>query len=50
VDEGTFENGKWIPERRLNGDEIHASTYDDTGLRFPPVRVSVQKISLYRYK
>ena len=50
VDEGTFENGKWIPERRLNGDEIHASTYDNTGLRFPPGKVSVQKISLYRYK
>jgi hypothetical protein len=50
VDEGTFENGKWISERRLNGDEIHTSTYDYTGIRFPPGKVSIQKISLYRYK
>jgi len=50
VDEGTFTDGKWIPERRLNGDETHASTYDGTGLKFPPDRVSVQKISLYHYK
>jgi hypothetical protein len=49
-DEGTFSEGKWIPERRLNGDETHASTFDGTGLKFPPDRVSIQKVSLYRYK
>jgi hypothetical protein len=27
VDEGTFKDGKWISERRLNGDEIHESTW-----------------------
>lgn len=50
VDEGTFENGKWVAERRLNGDEVHASTYDGTGLVIPAQKVSIQKISLYHYK
>ncbi len=50
VDEGTFGDGKWTAERRLNGDETHASTYDGTGLRFPPGEVSIQKVSLYKYK
>jgi hypothetical protein len=50
VDEGTFENGKWISERRLNGDETHASTSSGTGLKLSSNRVSIQRISLYRYK
>ncbi len=50
VDEGTFENGKWIPQRRLNGDEVHASTWSGTGLKLPSHQISIQKISLYRYK
>jgi Domain of unknown function (DUF5597)/Beta-galactosidase len=50
VDEVTFADGKWIPVRRLNGDETHASTFDGTGLRFPPGMASIQKVSLYRYK
>ncbi len=50
VDEGTFKAGSWMAERRLNGDETHASTYDGTGLRFPQGKVSVQKVSLYKYR
>ena len=50
VDEGTFENGKWIPERRLNGDEVHASTWSGTGLKFPGDRSSIQSLSIYHYK
>jgi len=50
VDEGTFINGKWIPERRLNGDETHASTFDGAGLRLPEERVAIQKVSLYKYR
>ena len=49
VDEGTFEGGKWIPKRRLNGDEVHASTWDGTGLKLPSNKASIQKISLYSY-
>jgi hypothetical protein len=50
VDEGIFENGDWIPIRRLNGDETHASTWDGTGLKLPWDKVSLQKITIYRYK
>jgi hypothetical protein len=50
VDEGTFEDGQWIAERRLNGDETHASTWSGTGLKLPDNKVTIQKISLYRYK
>lgn len=50
VDEGIFEKGKWVPERRLNGDEVHASTWDGTGLILPGNKVTIQKITLYRYK
>ena len=50
VDEGTFENGKWIAQRRLNGDETHASTWDGTGNKLPADKISIQKISLYKYE
>ncbi len=50
VDEGTFKDGKWIPERRLNGDETHASTYSGSGLRLAEFKVSLQKITLYKYR
>jgi hypothetical protein len=50
VDEGTFKDGKWISERRLNGDEVHASTFSGTGLKLPGNKVSIQKVSLYRYR
>jgi len=50
VDDGTFKNGDWIPLRRLNGDETHASTWDGTGLKLPWDKVSLQKITIYRYK
>jgi len=44
VDDGSFSDGKWIPARRLNGDE------DDQGVawRFSPRTISTEKISLYR--
>jgi hypothetical protein len=50
VDEGVFKNGDWIPLRRLNGDETHASTWDGTGLKLPWDKVNLQKITIYRYK
>jgi hypothetical protein len=50
ADEGSFEDGRWITERRLNGDEVHASTWDGTGLIFTDNKPAIQKISLYRYK
>ena len=46
VEEGTFVDGKWIPGRRLNGDEIISGR----GLRFSGGGYSIQKVKLYRYK
>jgi hypothetical protein len=56
AEEGTFENGKWIPERRMNGDQImvnysFADLYKDgksgNGLKFR--HLSVQRVGLYTY-
>jgi hypothetical protein len=50
VDEGIFKDGKWNPTRRLNGDEVHASTYSGSGLKLPGDKFSIQNITLYNYK
>ena len=39
IDEGTFEDGKWIPGRRLNGDENDQGSY----WRFDPRKVKIEK-------
>jgi hypothetical protein len=46
VDEGTYRDGKWIPGRRLNGDE------NDQGQRwrFSPRKVSIERCTVYRYE
>jgi hypothetical protein len=46
VDEGTFTNGKWIPGRRLNGDE------DDQGQywRLDSRQMHTEKLKLYRFE
>lgn len=31
ADEGRYKNGRWIPGRRLNGDETHTSTFSGNG-------------------
>lgn len=59
LDEGKFENGKWIQGRRLNGDDIMLD-YDlakkalenktGTGLRFGTGTVNIQRVKLYRYE
>jgi len=45
VDEGTFQDGKWVPGRRLNGDE------DDQGVhwRFDARRLTIEKMKIYRF-
>jgi beta-galactosidase GanA len=45
VTEGKFEDGNWVPGRRLNGDE------DDQGehWRFSPSAETIEKVTLYRY-
>ncbi|MFZ0035555.1 MAG: DUF5597 domain-containing protein [Sedimentisphaerales bacterium] len=46
VEEGTFVDGRWIPGRRLNGDEIISGR----ALRFPGDSYIIQKVKLYRYE
>jgi hypothetical protein len=43
-------NGKLVARRRLNGDEVHTSTFDGTGLRLGGPGVSIQRVKLYRYR
>jgi beta-galactosidase GanA len=46
VDEGSFEHGKWVSRRRLNGDE------DDQGKgwRFDARQVRTERVTLYRFE
>ena len=46
VDEGKFIDDKWIPGRRLNGDENDQGQY----WRFDPGHISTEKLTLYRYE
>lgn len=46
VDEGTFEGGKWIAGRRLNGDENDQGTH----WRFDSREVRTEKVMLYRFE
>ena len=46
IDEGVFENGKWVPGLRLNGDQSHQGRH----LRIPEGEYSIQKIKLYSYQ
>ena len=59
LDEGRYENGNWIPGRRLNGDDI--TIYYDlakkalenktgTGLKFSGENRNIQRVKLYRYE
>ncbi|MDR3796660.1 MAG: DUF5597 domain-containing protein [Terracidiphilus sp.] len=45
VEEGTFDNGTWMPERRLNGDETNGGNY----LIFRGAAPTTQKVRLYRH-
>jgi hypothetical protein len=59
LDEGKFENGRWIQGRRLNGDDIMLN-YDlakralenktGTGLKFGKHAESLQRVKLYRFE
>jgi beta-galactosidase GanA len=45
IDEGRFEDGKWIGGRRLNGDQNDQGRY----WRFDPQVINIEKAVLYRY-
>jgi beta-galactosidase GanA len=46
MDEGVFVNGKWVPGRRMNGDQDHQGRH----LHLPGGEYGIQKIRLYTYK
>ncbi len=46
IDEGHFEEGKWIPGRRLNGDENDGGHF----WRFDPRQVRTETVKLYRFE
>jgi hypothetical protein len=46
VEEGQYVDGRWVPGRRLNGDE----TPEWKALWFGADRYTIQKIKLYRYR
>jgi beta-galactosidase GanA len=46
VEEGVFDaDGKWVPGRRLNGDQTHQGRH----IRLPPGKPQIQRVRLYRY-
>jgi beta-galactosidase GanA len=46
VDEGRYENGQWVPSRRLNGDQTHQGRH----VRLPTGKFGIQRVKLYRYR
>jgi beta-galactosidase GanA len=46
IDEGVFQDGNWVPGRRLNGDENDQGNY----WRFDSRTVRVEKAVVYRYE
>ena len=46
IDEGTYEDGRWTPGRRLNGDENDQGSY----WRFDSRSIKIEKAVLYRYE
>ena len=45
IDEGRFENEKWITGRRMNGDQDHQGRY----VRIPVDEWNIQRVRLYQY-
>ncbi len=45
IDEGKFENQRWIPRRRMNGDQDHQGRH----VRIPGKEYSIQHVKLYTY-
>ncbi len=56
---GRFVDGKWVPGRRMNGDDVlldyklaeaAAANQSGSGLRFGPGAPTIQRVKLYRYR
>ncbi|NJR78142.1 DUF5597 domain-containing protein [Sphingomonas corticis] len=46
ADEGRMEAGRFLAERRMNGDQTHQGRH----VRLPPEEFTVQRVKLYRYR
>jgi beta-galactosidase GanA len=46
IDEGRYENGKWVAGRRLNGDQNHQGRH----MRLSYGSFDIQRVKLYNYK
>jgi hypothetical protein len=46
VDEGSFQDGKWVAGRRLNGDENDQGSF----WRFNSRRLTTESVKLYRFQ
>ncbi|MGN6298162.1 MAG: GH35 family beta-galactosidase [Ginsengibacter sp.] len=46
AEEGIYKEGKWIPGRRMNGDQDHQGRH----IRIPVSEWRIQKVKLYQYK
>lgn len=46
IDEGRYVQGRWIPGRRMNGDQSHQGRH----LRIFANEMTVQRVRLYRYR
>ncbi|SDH17820.1 GH35 family beta-galactosidase [Chitinophaga filiformis] len=46
AEEGVYNNGKWVPGRRLNGDQTHQGRH----IRIAMEDWGIQRVKLYRYK
>ncbi len=45
VDEGKFQDSKWVPGRRLNGDENDQGNY----WRFDQWQIRIERAAVYRF-
>jgi hypothetical protein len=54
VEEGTFVNGRWVPNRQLAGDETgegqNLSLRSHPADRLPDDYVGIQRFTVYRYR
>jgi hypothetical protein len=53
VEEGTFVNGRWVPGRRLNGDDSDEGNFlmlEKSGCCWPPATKGIQRFTVYRYR
>jgi len=54
VEEGAFVDGRWVPGRRLNGDDSDEGNFvmlEKSGCCWPPASTkSIQRFTLYRYR